>query len=337
MAKPAVVLVALLLQAGSPAQGTITGRLLSPDGSPVAKARVSAQAVEERAGTEALISITETDDAGRFRLQAPAGRYVILAGRLDAPTYFPGVEKRAEARVLDLGAGQNIDGADFQVLASSIRLAGDARACAAGAECVAGQLVVVGGGPMPQSVEFNYHRGGCSFTCPTSVATAPVRPDGSFVIEIKQGPMVWERWGQVPESAVPQAAACPAVNPTFRNPASIQGSDDLLSRRAASCANLELRITFGTRGHSVSGRISGTDAAIASGASVRLFGVTGVPGTYPASINAASTVGADGSFTFSNVVRGAYRLWVSTSGGPSVAITVSDSDVAGIEAPAMPR
>src|SRR5262245_60919686 len=74
--------------------GTVTGRLLNPDGSPASKIRVSAMAVPESPNNAndppALITLTETDTAGQYRLtDVPIGRYYIVAGFVDSPTYYP--------------------------------------------------------------------------------------------------------------------------------------------------------------------------------------------------------------------------------------------------------
>ena len=94
-----VLVLAVLFLAQRPSSlpfqaGTITGRLLNLDGSPAAKVRVSAMAIPEsrNGGTDApaLITLTETDSTGRYRLaDVPVGRYYIVAGFVDSPTYYP--------------------------------------------------------------------------------------------------------------------------------------------------------------------------------------------------------------------------------------------------------
>src|SRR5688572_29666177 len=84
---------------------SISGTLLDRDGTPAANTRVSVIALDDPFGT--LQSMAQTDDAGRYRLvNLRAGRYAVAAGRVDAPTYFPGVANQAGARILDVIAGQ---------------------------------------------------------------------------------------------------------------------------------------------------------------------------------------------------------------------------------------
>ena len=110
--------------------GSITGRLLGRDGTPSAGVRVSAVPVEVAApaGSTTLMTITQTDSAGRYRLEnVPPGRYFISAGPLDLPSYFPGVSTQTGATVITVAALAEIAGIDFQmtVLSSSgLRLAG---------------------------------------------------------------------------------------------------------------------------------------------------------------------------------------------------------------------
>jgi hypothetical protein len=74
--------------------GTVTGRLLNPDGSPATKIRVSAMSIPASRNvvddTPTLMTLTETDNSGRYRLtDVPVGRYYIVAGFVDSPTYYP--------------------------------------------------------------------------------------------------------------------------------------------------------------------------------------------------------------------------------------------------------
>jgi len=79
-----------LFSPGQGQTGIITGRLLSTDGQPVEGVRVSAMAVPDVPVTNAasLMSSAITDSAGSYRLQnIPAGKYYVIAGLLEAPTY----------------------------------------------------------------------------------------------------------------------------------------------------------------------------------------------------------------------------------------------------------
>jgi hypothetical protein len=63
-----------------------------------------------------LAVITETDGAGRFRLEnVPPGRYYIMAGFVDYPTYYPGVIAAANATVVEIAAGKVVENLNFSL------------------------------------------------------------------------------------------------------------------------------------------------------------------------------------------------------------------------------
>jgi hypothetical protein len=119
---PAVLMLLLLLQALAPAQtrpGTISGRVLSVDSTPAVNIRVSAMEVTEAniaGGTPALVGFSQTDSSGRYRIDnQPPGRYYILAGPLEFPSYYPGVADRAAATAVSVTAGAALDDLNFSL------------------------------------------------------------------------------------------------------------------------------------------------------------------------------------------------------------------------------
>jgi hypothetical protein len=98
--------------------GIVTGEIRLPDGSPASGIRVSAMSANG-AATDAVVfleSLAETDLSGRYRLSAISpGRYYIVAGALDAPTYYPGVDSTRDARVLEIADGSSVGSVDFTV------------------------------------------------------------------------------------------------------------------------------------------------------------------------------------------------------------------------------
>jgi protocatechuate 3,4-dioxygenase beta subunit len=102
-----LLLVALLVRVISWAQtpaGAVAGQVLNRDGRPAASVRVSAMAVPEAGAVvnsaTALVSIAMTDSEGRYRLEnVLPGRYYIMAGFVDLPTYYPGVRPRRVRRL----------------------------------------------------------------------------------------------------------------------------------------------------------------------------------------------------------------------------------------------
>jgi hypothetical protein len=64
-------------------------------------------AIPESGGPAAteLVAIELTDNAGRFRLaDVPPGRYYIVAGLIELPTYYPGVREMKDATGISVGA-----------------------------------------------------------------------------------------------------------------------------------------------------------------------------------------------------------------------------------------
>src|SRR5262245_27971251 len=56
-------------------------------------------------GAGTLVVQGQSDDSGKYRLDGvPPGRYYVVAGGLDAPTYYPGVLQFAAAKVIDVRA-----------------------------------------------------------------------------------------------------------------------------------------------------------------------------------------------------------------------------------------
>src|SRR5438876_469204 len=85
--------------------GVITGIVHQADGSPAAGVRVAATPASETPADAqnggALIALAQTDETGRYRLESvPPGRYYVVAGRVNAPTFYPGVMQRSEAKAV---------------------------------------------------------------------------------------------------------------------------------------------------------------------------------------------------------------------------------------------
>ena len=112
---------ALLIQS---ANGTVTGRLLSAAGTPAVGVRVTAKPAADAAvpaAPDVLISIAQTDDAGRYRLEnVPPGRYYITAGLVGSPTYYPGTAAVGNATVIAITAGATAAVPDFTLQAASV-------------------------------------------------------------------------------------------------------------------------------------------------------------------------------------------------------------------------
>ncbi|HZI50719.1 MAG TPA: carboxypeptidase-like regulatory domain-containing protein [Terriglobia bacterium] len=98
--------------------GTVTGLLRTAAGAPAVGVRVSALArpeqIAELAESTSLAAIAQTDASGQFRLEnIPPGRYYIVAGRIDLPTYYPGVVIAKDGTAILVTAGATVAGIDF--------------------------------------------------------------------------------------------------------------------------------------------------------------------------------------------------------------------------------
>ena len=87
--------------------GVITGVLRDVNNSPVANVRVALTEVSNGANGAApgsvLVSISQTNASGAYRLEnVPPGRYLVVAGTVDRPTYFPGTMDPTKARVISV-------------------------------------------------------------------------------------------------------------------------------------------------------------------------------------------------------------------------------------------
>ena len=105
--------------------GTITGTLRTATGLPAAGVRVSAlaspESTRELATSTALASLGETDAAGRYRLEdIPPGRYYIVAGNIDVPTFYPGTVNANEGVVIRITPGLLLPGVDFVLNSVSV-------------------------------------------------------------------------------------------------------------------------------------------------------------------------------------------------------------------------
>jgi hypothetical protein len=109
--------------------GTATGMIRTTAGAPASGVRVAALALTDSTagiGEGALVSLTQTDSEGRYKLEnIPPGRYYIQAGLVDLPTYYPGVNTTNGARSIQITAGAVLDRMDFNlVVGAGVRVAG---------------------------------------------------------------------------------------------------------------------------------------------------------------------------------------------------------------------
>jgi hypothetical protein len=131
--------------------GVLTGVLRNASGMPAAGIRVSIMPVAEGIiivpGTDTLSNLTQTDSAGRYRLEnVMPGRYLIVAGALNFPTFYPAGTESSQARVVEIFAGKTLDNLDFVI---DPRSAVVTAAAGGGRTPITGRVTIDDGGPIP--------------------------------------------------------------------------------------------------------------------------------------------------------------------------------------------
>jgi hypothetical protein len=103
--------------------GVVAGRLRTADGKPAAGVRVTAMlppADGDVFTAVSMSSIAQTDEEGRYRLEnIPPGRYLISAGNIATPTYFPGTLDVLSGRIVTVGPKAVVENINFSVQSGS--------------------------------------------------------------------------------------------------------------------------------------------------------------------------------------------------------------------------
>ncbi|HEX4999123.1 MAG TPA: hypothetical protein VFY29_12920 [Terriglobia bacterium] len=170
----AITLAAQGPRGQGPQAGSVSGTVWLLDGKPAASLRIMALEPRGVGGADqAFMSIAETDENGRYHLEnVPPGAYLITAGMLDVPTYFPGVAAESAATLVTVAPRSNLVGVDFRlIIPSALRFSGRIVR-----QDNAGQTIAATG-PAAAPQPINVIR----LNAPgVPVATAPVKPDGTF-------------------------------------------------------------------------------------------------------------------------------------------------------------
>jgi hypothetical protein len=85
--------------------GAISGRIQTANGMSAGAVRVAALPAERNLAIDGsgVVSIAETDSSGRYRLaNISPGRYYIVAGPLEAPTFYPGTLNASGATTVNI-------------------------------------------------------------------------------------------------------------------------------------------------------------------------------------------------------------------------------------------
>ena len=116
-----IILLALFLLVQRPVavaaqSGSISGRVLFPDGSDAVRVRVGitpAGKPTDRNAETAPLKFVETTSSGEYRIEdVPAGSFFVVAGSVVSPTYFPSGTDVSKAKPVKVSAGaetQNIN------------------------------------------------------------------------------------------------------------------------------------------------------------------------------------------------------------------------------------
>ena len=182
------LLLAMTLGAQSPAvpqNSSIVGLLKTAAGTPASRVSVAAAAVSgdrSKFDRTAVVGLVQTDDQGRYLLEnIPPGRYYIVAGRLDFPTFYPGEIRSEAATVLEISSGVQVLGIDFTVDEDSVR---------PGTPFTLNvQVLVEGGGPAPDTAAkpiIQLTRTGITKTLEVPITTASFTlPDAGATYQIR--------------------------------------------------------------------------------------------------------------------------------------------------------
>jgi 5-hydroxyisourate hydrolase-like protein (transthyretin family) len=120
----AVLLGFILFTQGIPQapadSGTVTGIVKTSSGAPAAGVRVSAMARATADGSTS--SLTQTDEQGRYRLEnIPSGSYVIAAGRVALPTFYPATLDMSKGTAVSVAGSAVVENINITMDDASIR------------------------------------------------------------------------------------------------------------------------------------------------------------------------------------------------------------------------
>jgi len=332
--------------------GTVSGVVRTSAGTPAVGVRVSAMvppdATTEVASASSLSALAQTDDEGRYRLEGiPVGRYYIIAGRVDLPTFYPGTSDMNMARVFSITPGGAVSGIDFVMMDSSVRTAAPFDSFGLGGVIFSSAPIVIpasvtveGGAKLPVSASGGFT--GVRFTDIGTGGQATQRLKNSFLLNltVSNGASAFEvRVENLPEGYIVKSmtyGTTDVLKNPLRLPAGLSARPALLSITSptglipnplpsvmpAGQTVPELKITLSTvplppvQGVRVTGRSKDADprALFLSGNSGTLY--------------------SDGTFEFRGVLPGRHSIAaIGTSTLPALgaSIVVGDKDLEGVD------
>jgi len=323
--------------------GIVSGTLRLPDGKPAVGVRVAAMVPPapgiSPGNASELAALGKTDGAGHYRLEdVPAGRYYIVAGRVDAPTYYPGVPGIAGATALSVTAGSALTEIDFVIAAASARPPDLTDPFQQYFSTLwptvntnppvqaSGRIVMDASSPdkkLPawvtlntsNNVNLNVSVGGMTLITSGSYAIkSTVAQDGSFSINLQPGESTISVHG------LPEGYAVKSIT---------SGSTDLLRRPVnvqMGMAEIVIVLTADLRPRfTVTGRVASAADRNMMGEQIELHGDSG--------LIARLILDAQGEFVFRKLLPGTYTLRLASSGLnlAEQRIAVTDHDVTAVE------
>jgi len=345
--------------------GVMVGVVRLAGGQPAPHVRVGALArpdsIADLAAGTVMASVAETDDHGRYRLEnIPPGEYYVVAGRVDLPTYYPGVSEVSSGTVIRIAAGEVRVGVDFALKETSARplyMHFDNALATVGANI----RVVGADGKFPVSssagpvtLEFTRTLDGFVTEVPVTAATIRLQllvsppaaefrirvrnlPPGFTVKSIARGPvnLTNETLKIVPE-ATPQTMLSTFNVPGIATPDGIRVPSSLLGGSGAvivpSPAVLVLSLMSARLAEDLTFTIE--KVALPSATGVRVSGMGRRSDTHPVFMSGRQGIAfSDGSFEFRDAAPGRYAIATVDSPGRAMgaAIVVGNRDIENVE------
>jgi len=326
--------------------GTVTGIVRTSSGTPASGVRVSAMSRSSTpADAKAEIStssLAQTDEQGRYRLEnIPPGSYVIAAGRVTLPTYYPATLDMSKSTSVSVAASSVVANINITMDDASIRppdsatdvsdVAGLTLPVQVRMEGDAKQPVFANGKSI--MLRFTRTKDGAISESPlnASILNIPVPnslPGYEYRVTIENLPA-----GYAVKSMVQDGVNL--LNNTLKVTAKnfIQAEIPVYGAALPGAMQDKVRIAYGAGGPMIPLEVALTGAASTSPSGVRVRGKAPRRGTWELSMDGSSTIlFADGSFECRGVMPGRHVLllqnkFVEPVRNLAASIVVGDQDL----------